>query len=36
MLSLEGRVKEFSLYPKINKEALKDFKQSGDMLRHMF
>lgn len=36
MLSLEGRVEEFSLYPKINKEALEDFKQSGDMLRHTF
>lgn len=31
-----GHIKEFGLYPKINKEALKDFKQNGDMLRHAF
>lgn len=36
VLSLGGRVKEFGLYPKINKEALKDFKQNLDMLRHVF
>ena len=36
MLILEGCVKEFGLYPKINKEALKHFKQSSDMILFCF
>ena len=36
MPGLDGHVKEFGLNPKINEEALKDFKQSGDMLRRAF
>lgn len=36
MLSLEGHVNEFGLYPKIHEEALRDFKQSSDTLTHAF
>lgn len=36
MLGLQGHIKEFGLYPKINEEALEDFKQSRDMLTHAF
>lgn len=36
MRGLEGHVKEFGLHLKTNEEALQDFKQSGDILRHAF